>query len=99
MIYRCAACGRRLLKPAYTAPASMGGWMLGPVCAAKATALPGMGDKPKGMKPKVDLYKKPRHTRPAKMRKARKQRQRAPSPTVLPGQMALDLNATEEFHS
>lgn len=35
MIYRCQACGRRLLEPAYTAPAGLGSWMLGPVCHEK----------------------------------------------------------------
>ena len=35
---RCAACGRRLLEPAYTAPAGLGGWMLGPVCLEKERA-------------------------------------------------------------
>lgn len=32
---RCQACGRRMLKPAYTAPASLGAWALGPVCVLK----------------------------------------------------------------
>ena len=36
MKYRCAECHRGLLKPAYTAPESMGGWVLGRVCAEKA---------------------------------------------------------------
>lgn len=33
---RCAECHRGLIKPAYTAPATMGGWVLGPVCLTKA---------------------------------------------------------------
>lgn len=33
---RCAECHRSLIKPAYTAPESMGGWVLGRVCAEKA---------------------------------------------------------------
>lgn len=36
MKYRCAECHRSLIKPAYTAPESMGGWVLGRVCAEKA---------------------------------------------------------------
>lgn len=35
---RCAACHRRLLEPAYTAPASMGAWVLGPVCLERERA-------------------------------------------------------------
>ena len=35
---RCAACGRRLLEPAYTAPASLGAWSLGPKCLEKERA-------------------------------------------------------------
>lgn len=31
-MYRCHACGRRLLEPAFRAPA---GWVLGPVCLLK----------------------------------------------------------------
>ena len=32
---RCAACHRKLTQPAFTAPASAGGWVLGPVCLFK----------------------------------------------------------------
>lgn len=32
---RCAHCGRRLTNPAFVAPASAGGWMLGPVCLSR----------------------------------------------------------------
>ena len=34
-VMRCAHCGRRLLEPAYMAPASAGAWVLGPVCMLK----------------------------------------------------------------
>lgn len=37
---RCAACHRTLLMPAYTAPACMGGYVLGRVCAEKAGMAP-----------------------------------------------------------
>ena len=36
---RCAACGRTLLTPAYTAPGRLG-YILGPKCAARAGLLP-----------------------------------------------------------
>lgn len=39
MKYRCAECHRGLLKPAYTAPESMGGWVLGRVCAKRTVHL------------------------------------------------------------
>lgn len=32
---RCAACHRLLREAAYTAPASLGAWVLGPVCLQK----------------------------------------------------------------
>lgn len=48
---RCASCGRGLLRPFYTAPAGLGGYMLGPKCAAAAGKVrPG---KRKGRKPAV----------------------------------------------
>lgn len=37
---RCIACGRTLLKPAYTAPPELGGWHLGPKCLERADLLP-----------------------------------------------------------
>ena len=36
MTLRCQACHRPLSKPAYTAPARLGGWLLGPKCAIAA---------------------------------------------------------------
>ena len=47
MIYRCRACGRRLLEPAYTAPADLGAWMLGPRCYEKERAA---GRLPKSLR-------------------------------------------------
>jgi hypothetical protein len=71
---RCIACGRPLLKPAYTAPERLGGWMLGPKCLEKA----GLKKRRSGA-----LYGAP------KPRKARPAKQRPVEVLVLPGQMAL----------
>ena len=35
----CAHCGRRLTRPAFAAPASAGGWALGPVCLSRPAEL------------------------------------------------------------
>lgn len=71
--YRCRDCGRRLSKPAYTAPAGMGGWVLGPVCAAKAKVL----------SPRHNILAEP------KKRQRTKSASQNRETLVLPGQLRL----------
>lgn len=103
-MYRCYACGRRLTKPAYTAPASMGGWMLGPICAGKSSALPGVPPKPRAV-PRARVLpahagktRRKRAARAKTQRHAARVRARRLVARVLPGQMTLDFNhSTKDF--
>ena len=68
MMLRCAACGRRLLEPAYT---HSSGWHLGPVCLEKERAA--------GRLPRPSHFLgAPAPRKPASKRKPVKRIKRAP---------------------
>lgn len=82
-MYRCACCHRRLLEPAYTAPAVLGGWMLGPVCLERERAA--------GRLPPLARNEAARQQRRAPKRKRDTSIPSARRVKALPGQLALDL--------
>ena len=95
-MYRCHACGRRLTRPAYVAPISMGGWMLGPVCAGKSNALPDVPPRPRAAPrdamPPARAAKTRRRKRAARAKKQRHAawaKARRLAAQVLPGQLQL----------
>lgn len=93
--YRCHACGRRLSKATYTSPE---GWVLGPVCAEKSSALPGVPPKPRAA-PRARVLpshaaktrRRKRAARAKKQRHAARAKVRRLAAQVLPGQLVLDL--------